>query len=98
MDKSIIKKASVVLFGKLSTEWKDALVVHVHKKGKKKDVTNYRPISLLSVVSKVLERYIFKHFKEFLCPLFDNVHGIVPFRVDLRSPSCWRFITRLVSL
>ena len=62
--------------GKLSTEWKDALVVHVHKKGKKKDVTNCRPISLLSVVSKVLERCIFKHFKEFLCPLFDNAqHG-----------------------
>ena len=62
--------------GKLSTAWKGALVVHVHKKGKKKDVTNYRPISLLCVVSKVLERCIFKHFKEFLCPLFDNAqHG-----------------------
>ena len=62
--------------GKLSTAWKGALVVHVHKKGEKKDVTNYRPISLLCVVSKVLERCIFKHFKEFLCPLFDNAqHG-----------------------
>ena len=30
--------------GKLPTEWKDALVVPVHKKGKKEDVTNYRPI------------------------------------------------------
>ena len=42
--------------GKLPTEWKDALVVPVHKKGKKEDVTNYRPIPLLCVVSKVLER------------------------------------------
>ena len=50
---------------KLATEWKDALVVLVHKKGKKEDVTNYRPISLLCVVSKV-----------FLCPLFHNAqHG-----------------------
>ena len=49
--------------GKLPTEWKDALVVPVHKKGKKEDVTNYRPISLFCVVSKVLERCIFKHFK-----------------------------------
>ena len=49
--------------GKLPTEWKDALVVLVHKKGKKEDVTNYRPISLLCVVSKVLERCIFKHFE-----------------------------------
>ena len=61
---------------KLATEWKDALVVLVHKKGKKEDVTNYRPISLLCVVSKVLERCIFKHFEEFLCPLFHNAqHG-----------------------
>ena len=58
--------------GKLPIEWKDALVVPVHKKGKKEDVTNYKPISLLCVVSKVLERCIFKHFKEFLYPLFDN--------------------------
>ena len=61
---------------KLATEWKDALVILVHKKGKKEDVTNYRPISLLCVVSKVLERCIFKHFEEFLCPLFHNAqHG-----------------------
>ena len=58
--------------GQLPTEWKDALVVPVHKNGKKEDVTNYRPISLLCVVSKVLGRCIFKHFKKFLCPLFDN--------------------------
>ena len=64
--------------GKLPTEWKDAFVVPVHKKGMKEDVTNYRPISLLYVVSKVLERCIFKHFKEFLCPLFDNAqHGFL---------------------
>ena len=64
--------------GKLPTEWKDALVVLVHKKGKKEDVTNYRPISLLCVVSKVLERCIFKHFEESLCPLFANArHGFL---------------------
>ena len=64
--------------GKLPTEWKDSLVVLVHKKGKKEDVTNYRPISLLCVVSKVLERCIFKHFEESLCPLFDNAqHGFL---------------------
>ena len=37
--------------GKLPPEWKDALVFRVHKKGKKEDVTNYRPISLLCIVS-----------------------------------------------
>ena len=64
--------------GKLPTEWKDALVVLVHKKGKKEDVTNYRSISLLCVVSKVLERCIFKHFEESLCFLFHNTpHGFL---------------------
>ena len=58
--------------GKLPTKWKDALVVLVHNKGKKEDITNYRPISLLCVVSKVLERRTFKHFEEFLCPLFHD--------------------------
>ena len=63
---------------KLPTEWKDALVVLVHKKGKKEDVTNYRSIALLCVVSKVLERCIFKHFEESLCPLFHNTqHGFL---------------------
>ena len=75
--------------GKLPTEWKDALVVLVRKKGKKEDVTNYSPISLLSVVSKVLERCIFKHFKEFLCPLFHNAqHG---------SLQCRSTVTQLVA-
>ena len=73
--------------GKLPTEWKDALVVPVHKKGKKEDVTNYRPISLLCVVSKVLERCIFKHFKDFLCPLFDNEqYGFLQGRSTVTQP------------
>ena len=64
--------------GKLPTEWKHAFVVPVHKKGKKEDVTNYRPISLLCIASKVLEGCIFKHFKDFPCPLFDNAqHGFL---------------------
>ena len=40
------------------TAWKEARVTPVHKKRDKNDPTNYRPISLLSVVSKILERVI----------------------------------------
>ena len=39
--------------GKIPTKWKDALVIPVHEKGKKEDVTNHTPISLLCIVSKV---------------------------------------------
>ena len=38
--------------------WKEARVTPVHKKKDKGDPSNYRPISLLSVVSKTLERVI----------------------------------------
>ena len=38
--------------------WKEARVTPVFKKKDKADPTNYRPISLLSVVSKILERII----------------------------------------
>ena len=37
-------------------EWKLAHVVPIHKKGKKADVENYRPISLTSIVMKTLEK------------------------------------------
>ena len=38
--------------------WKKARVVPVHKKGSRSAPTNYRPISLLSVVGKVLEQIV----------------------------------------
>ena len=41
--------------------WKQANVIPIYKKDKRTIVNNYRPISLLSVVSKVMERVIFKY-------------------------------------
>ena len=37
--------------------WKSALVQPIPKKGKKSDPNNYRPIALLPVISKVMEKY-----------------------------------------
>lgn len=48
------------------SEWKKAHIVPVFKKGNKHSVHNYRPISLLPVVSKVMERCIFNHLYPFL--------------------------------
>ena len=39
--------------------WKQANVTPIHKKGSRQDVKNYRPISLLSCVGKILERLLF---------------------------------------
>ncbi|KAH3890067.1 hypothetical protein DPMN_014136 [Dreissena polymorpha] len=41
--------------------WKEANVTAVLKKGDPKEVSNYRPISLLNTMEKVFEKIIFKH-------------------------------------
>ena len=47
-------------------EWKIHCIVPVFKSGDKCSISNYRPISLLSSVSKVLERLIYDKLFEFL--------------------------------
>ena len=41
--------------------WKRANVIPVHKKESKDNLSNYRPISLLSCTGKLFERIVFKH-------------------------------------
>ena len=45
----------------LPSEWNTHCVVPVFKSGDKSNVANYRPISLLCVTSKVLERLVYNH-------------------------------------
>ena len=45
---------------KVPKSWKTANVIPLFKKGEKSDITNYRPVSLLPSVSKILERIVFK--------------------------------------
>ena len=45
--------------GKLPSEWKLSNITPILKSGLRSEVTNYRPISLLPLVSKVLERCIY---------------------------------------
>ena len=46
--------------------WKQANVCPVFKKGSKSDKTNYRPISLLSNMYKILEKIVYKRLYEYL--------------------------------
>lgn len=39
--------------------WKSAFITPVHKKGDKTEVVNYRPISKLCVIAKILERIVY---------------------------------------
>ena len=54
--------------GKLPSDWKKANVIPIFKKGDPKMPNNYRPISLLPVISKVLERCIYNQIIPFLRP------------------------------
>ena len=46
--------------------WKKSQVAAVFKKGNRLDVNNYRPISLLSIPSKILERLVCRSFNNHL--------------------------------
>ncbi len=62
----------------LPSQWKTANVVPVHKKSSKRDVTNYRPVSLLCIISKVMERCIFDSIYPILKPhISKHQHGFV---------------------
>jgi hypothetical protein len=59
--------------GKLPSEWKKANVVPVFKKGSKLEVSNYRPISLLPIISKVLERCVLNKIIDTIRPKISNM-------------------------
>ncbi len=51
----------------IPTEWKLHCIVPIFKSGDKCSVSNYRPISLLSSISKVLETLVYDKLYNFLC-------------------------------
>ena len=78
--------------GSLPTDWLAAIVCPIHKKGSRTEPSNYRPISLTSVCSKVMEHIINHTIIEHLNSnniLINNQH-------DFRSQhSC---VTQLIDL
>ncbi len=46
--------------------WKDAIVTPLHKGGDKLSLDNYRPLSVLSTVSKLLEHGMYNQLYEYL--------------------------------
>lgn len=56
----------VIIQKKFPSLWKQALVKPVAKNNNPTDLSDFRPISLLSVLSKILERHIHIQITEFL--------------------------------
>ena len=53
--------------GVYPSSWKRANIIPVHKKGSRQDKKNYRPISLLPICGKILEKVIFDEIYQYLC-------------------------------
>ena len=74
---SLIFQASINQ-GILPSDWKEANVVPIHKKGQRSVAVNYRPVSLTSICCKMLEHIIysslFAHLDEHKV-LMDCQHG-----------------------
>ena len=54
--------------GEVPKDWRRASVVPIFKKGKKEEPGNYRPVSLTSITSKILEQIV----KRSLCKHLEN--------------------------
>ena len=46
--------------------WKEARVTPIYKKRSRETCSNYRPVSVLPILSKIIEKHVFKHLYEFL--------------------------------
>ena len=67
--------------GSLPWQWRVALVTPIHKKGSRNNPKNYRPISLTSVICRLLESIIKDKLLEFLHKnslIAPSQHGFVP--------------------
>ena len=58
--------------GFVPTQWKQALVTSIYKKGPKSDPSNYRPISLTCICCKTMEHVVLSHIAKHL-----NTHNII---------------------
>ena len=76
--------------GRIPSDWKSADVTPIHKRESKESVENYRPISLLPIISKALGRCVDQRFYEHVAHLVsERQHGF------LRNRSC---VTQLLSV
>ena len=78
--------------GIVPSEWKEANITLLFKKGSKKKPENYRPVSLTSVVCKLLETLIRDHMVEFLVKhilINTSQHGFLKEKSCLTNLLCF---------
>jgi hypothetical protein len=79
LEESICNLINISLVeGVVPKDWLEANVIPVHKSKDKQKVENYRPISLLSIVSKIAERCIYNKIIPNIEPLLNtSQHGFL---------------------
>ena len=78
--------------GIVPLEWKEANIIPLLKKGSRNKSVNYRPVSLTSVVCKVLETIIRDHMMDFLIKhklINPSQHGFLKARSCLTNLLCF---------
>ena len=84
---AVLAKPLAIIFNKsfesgcLPDEWKIANVIPIFKKGNRHSPANYRPVSLTSIVCKVMESIIREHMLSHMLEnklMSDHQHGFLP--------------------
>ena len=66
--------------GNIPHDWKDRHVIPIHNKGSRVNVSNYRPVSLTSMICKIMEKLLRKAVLDHLIDngfISDHQHGFV---------------------
>ena len=78
--------------GIVPLEWKEANIIPLFKKGSRNKSVNYRPVSLTSVICKLLETIIRDHMMDFLIKhklINASQHGFIKARSCLTNVLCF---------
>ena len=78
--------------GIVPLEWKEANIIPLFKKGSRNKSVNYRPVSLTSVICKLLEITIRDHMMDFLIKhklINHSQHGFLKARLCLTNLLCF---------
>ena len=69
--------------GIVPIQWVEACITAIHKKGLKSAIGNYRPVSITSVICKMMESIIRDHIIDYMVSnnyIAEEQHGFVPRR------------------
>ena len=61
--------------------WKHSIIIPIHKSGDIEEPTNFRPINLLPILSKILEKVIAPHLTESLEKIIYKMNVNMPITI-----------------